>query len=290
MNILVLDGGGSKGLASARFIQQFEQVCGPVGMRFDLICGVSTGAILGALLARGVSGTVASSLYEEMLPKIFEPKGWRFWRGLTTPKYPADPLVSELKHCFGDGTLKDVDTRLMVLAAQLSPRISPKVWKSWDPKDHSAALVDVLRASSAAPTFFAPHTVGEAVYVDGGLCTNEPSMCALAEVVRMSGTVAQHRILTVRCGTISGYPKDKASRMTSPIGWVDDLLGVMFQCGQRVAEYQSHALIGFSSHVVELGIDGPLDRCGGAFADECLGAALEAWKVHAPALQATYSR
>lgn len=285
MKILVLDGGGSKGLASARFLQQFEQTHGPVSAHFDLICGVSTGAILGTLLAYGVSATVACELYEEMLARVFPHPGWRFWRGLTTPKYHAEPLEHELLATWHDTTLGQLETDLMVLATQICPDIGPKVWKSWDPKDKGVLIRDVVRASSAAPSFFAPHTMGQEVYIDGSLCTNEPSMCCLAEAVRRTGLVAQHQILTIRCSQDTGYGKRDAERKTSPLHWLLDISDVMFRCSEAVAEYQAHQLIGFSSHVVELGMMGEIDETGPEFNKSCIEHARQAFETHRTALQ-----
>ena len=41
-------------------------------------------------------------------------------------------------------------------------------------------LVDVVLASTAAPTYFEPAKVGDVYYVDGGLCCNNPAFRAVA--------------------------------------------------------------------------------------------------------------
>lgn len=280
MNILVLDGGGSKGLASARFLQQFEQELGPVGERFDLICGVSTGAILGTLLANEVSATGVCQMYEDILPDVFPSPGWRFWRGITTPKYSSDPIEMHLQNIWRETQFGQLQTKTMVVGTKLSPMIQPKVWKSWDHKDSAVPVWQVVRASTAAPTYFRAHTIGQEVFVDGGLCTNEPSMCALAEAVRQTGTVAQHKILTVRPGLMTGYSAEEARQKTSPLSWLRDISGIMFQGTEKIAEYQCHSLIGFASHVVELGVTGPMDRVGQDQNRICLEAALAGWEKH----------
>ena len=54
--ILVIDGGGIKGLVPALIIEELEKVCGgnPVWDLFDLVCGTSTGGIIaiGTCVAR----------------------------------------------------------------------------------------------------------------------------------------------------------------------------------------------------------------------------------------------
>jgi patatin-like phospholipase/acyl hydrolase len=285
VNILVLNGGGSKGLASARFMQQFEQILGPVTQHFDLVCGVSTGAILGTMLAAGDSAFSVCEHYEDMLPQVFPQRGWRLWRGVTRPKYPAEPLEARLEDIWSDTRLGHLELDTMVLATQLSPELKPKVWKSWVPEDREVLVRHTVRASSAAPTYFAPHVVDGAAFVDGGLCTNEPSMCALAEAVRRTGTVAQHHVLTIRPSHHKGFDLAHARRKVSPLGWVPDIIDVLMQSGERVAEYQSHSLIGFANHVVDLGLEGDLDQTGPEHNQRCLEAAIKAWQVHQPALK-----
>ncbi len=51
INILSLDGGGSKGFVTIEVLKNIEQKCGrPVHEIFDYICGVSTGAVLASLI------------------------------------------------------------------------------------------------------------------------------------------------------------------------------------------------------------------------------------------------
>jgi len=52
INILSLDGGGAKGLVTIEILRQIQKNCGgrPIPEIFDYICGVSTGAILAALI------------------------------------------------------------------------------------------------------------------------------------------------------------------------------------------------------------------------------------------------
>ena len=54
INILSLDGGGAKGLVTIEILRQIQKKCGgkPIPEIFDYICGVSTGAILAALLGK----------------------------------------------------------------------------------------------------------------------------------------------------------------------------------------------------------------------------------------------
>ena len=71
--------------------RQLDELTGdpqPLGKRFDLIGGTSTGAILAAGLALGMKACELRDFYVELGPdifkKVFLPE--RFWH-----KYPSDP-------------------------------------------------------------------------------------------------------------------------------------------------------------------------------------------------------
>jgi patatin-like phospholipase/acyl hydrolase len=54
--VLTIDGGGIRGVFSAAVIEQMEKVIGKkAGEYFDCLYGTSTGAILAAALANGMS-------------------------------------------------------------------------------------------------------------------------------------------------------------------------------------------------------------------------------------------
>jgi len=75
--ILSLDGGGVRGLLSARILQAIER---RTGARFydhvDLFAGTSTGAILGAGLACGFTLDEIVRFYNVEAPKIFADSWW----------------------------------------------------------------------------------------------------------------------------------------------------------------------------------------------------------------------
>jgi uncharacterized protein len=104
---------------------------------------------------------------------------------LTRTKYNADYLISALNEVLGDKKLGHSTTRLTIPAINVTTG-KPKVFKTSHTSelfhDYKLSAVDVLLATSAAPTYF-PHAEVEpgSAYVDGGLWANNPAMVALVE-------------------------------------------------------------------------------------------------------------
>jgi patatin-like phospholipase/acyl hydrolase len=73
-NILVLDGGGSKGVYSLGVLKELElKLDKKLHEYFDLIYGTSTGSIIGSLLALGHDIDSIEKLYLELIPTIMNP-------------------------------------------------------------------------------------------------------------------------------------------------------------------------------------------------------------------------
>jgi patatin-like phospholipase/acyl hydrolase len=102
--ILSLDGGGLKGLFTAKFLSDLENDLElHVSDYFDLITGTSTGAIIAIALGLGVSAAEILKFYREKGPAIFDAPTF----GLLKTKYDSKPLYNALRSVFGDKTLAD---------------------------------------------------------------------------------------------------------------------------------------------------------------------------------------
>jgi uncharacterized protein len=200
--LLAIDGGGLLGLIPAealiRMERQLDQLTGeekPLCDRFDLIGGTSTGAILAAGLALGLKATDLRDFYlrygNEIFTKCFLPI--QFWH-----KYPSGPLEKRLKEVLGEAsTLSDSKLRTQILivtknATQGNDWFFNNNPKSKFYKNNSALpLWQVVRASSAAPTYFPPHTITvpddtgkqqSYEFIDGGVSSyNNPSLQVFLE-------------------------------------------------------------------------------------------------------------
>ncbi len=192
-HILSLDGGGIRGLLTVALLERLERARPGFLGQIDLFAGTSTGAILALGLAYGFSPTELRRLYDEQGEWIFHGslihtiRELGFVRGA---RYGNKNLKQALVDRFGSHTLGDLKHKVLVATFDLDNRSAnldrPRMWKakffhnfSGDDTDAGERIVDVALRSSAAPTYF-PVYQG---YVDGFVIANNPSMCAVAQVL-----------------------------------------------------------------------------------------------------------
>lgn len=212
--ILSLDGGGIRGAFGAAFLGYLEKQLGrSVTEFFDLIAGTSTGAITAASLAYGMPAEGVVDFYNKHVSNIFHPREPHRPKGVVRMAFPAARRIMQrrtqakfddffqsrycphaLSHAFedafGDTTLGQLPKGpLVVPAVNLSSGCThlfrtPHLVDYQDQQDFR--IRDVLRAATAAPTYF-PHMVmpdGEA-YCDGGVWANNPGVLAVAEAIKI---------------------------------------------------------------------------------------------------------
>jgi uncharacterized protein len=232
--ILALDGGGIRGILTLQFLQALETfVRARFGEEtrlcdyFDLIGGTSTGSIIAAGLACGMTVDALQDLYRNIGSSVFMPAGLgRFipkkLQGTWAPKFPSAPLKAELDRQLGADTTLDSDkilTGLMIMTKRLDTG-SP--WPlnnggrgKYAAEDGALRLTEIVRASTAAPTYFAPEeipihsrngTVVEGAFVDGGVTPfNDPAlqllMLAALQGHGFSWRTGKDRLLIISVGT-----------------------------------------------------------------------------------------
>lgn len=185
--ILALDGGGIRGILTLQLLRRIETLVrkrtgddsAVLADYFDLIGGTSTGAIIASALALGWKVDRIEELYRKLGNSIFESSFFR--RGLLRPKFSAIPVKEALAREYGDIRLggPELKTGLAVVAKRLdtgSPWLmhnNPK-GRYFNQRPGSKAapnkdylLRDVVRASTAAPTYFEPEKIKIAADVDG---------------------------------------------------------------------------------------------------------------------------
>jgi uncharacterized protein len=201
--ILSLDGGGIRGILTLEFLEVIETMLRQrhkdpnllLCDYFDLIGGTSTGSIIAAGLACGMSVEALKALYRNIGGSVFQTDVFTKLRlgGLLAPKFPAGPLQKELDSQLGADTVLDSDkirTGLMIMTKRLdtgSPWPLHNCERArYAKQDGALRLTQIVRASTAAPTYFEPEQIvissrdGAAVnaaFVDGGVSPfNDPAL------------------------------------------------------------------------------------------------------------------
>lgn len=233
--ILALDGGGIRGALTLGYLKKIEDILkakhpGNPDFRmsdyFDMIGGTSTGAIIASLLSLGKTVDEITGLYMDLGSKIFGEKRdwWKPWETFQWLKanYDYKGLMLGLKSALGDDTTLGSDkikTGLCVVAKRADtnsiwPMINHPRGKYYDSphaKNKDLLLWKVVRASTAAPTYFAPQMMEvaegqQAAFIDGGLSmANNPALTMLM-VATLNGfpfhwPMGEDSILLVSVGT-----------------------------------------------------------------------------------------
>jgi hypothetical protein len=204
-NILCIDGGGMKGLIPCLVLVELEarakKLCCEI---FDLISGTSIGGIMAGLLAVGIPASEAAKFFTEDGPVIFRKTWWRRF-GLLAPRYSAETIEQVLQRRFGDLTLRDCKTKLLVTSLDVVSK-KPYFFNNFTPGFINYKLWQVTRATSAAQTYFPPLKLGKMILWDGGNIANNPSLCALAHTSTFQG---DEKMLSLGCGRTIDKPFKK---------------------------------------------------------------------------------
>jgi len=206
--LLAIDGGGIRGVLALQILAKIETLlkeeAGNPEYRladyFDYVAGTSTGAIIAAGISLGMSVGDILDFYLKNGSEMFD-KATLVHR--LQYKYESAALAKELKIAFGDSiTLgsEEIETLLLVVlrnATTDSPwPVSNNPFAKYNDPAHPAnnlkfPLWQLVRASTAAPTFFSPEVItieGKPfVFVDGGVTMyNNPAfqMLLMATVDR----------------------------------------------------------------------------------------------------------
>jgi len=275
--ILSLDGGGLRGVLSLGILQELERLLserhgGQQDFRlchyFDLIAGTSTGAIIAAALALGWTVKHIRDCYFELGEKAFKKSLLR--DGYIRAKYDEKILVSYLKHLFGkENTLGGpaLQTGLMIVVKRLDTGSPWSISNNPDGQYFNSAeegvigngeylLWQVVRASTAAPTYFDPEFItiarskkGTPVkghFVDGGVSPfNNPALQALMFATlggyRIGWPMGEHKLLLVSIGTGAKDPTVARPTVATEAG-VSALLSLIEDCSvqqQMILQWMS---------------------------------------------------
>lgn len=291
--ILSIDGGGIRGIIPALILQKIEKEMGkPIHELFDLIAGTSTGGLISAGLCYSKNGTNPVyttndilEVYRSRGKDIFPSKGkiGNWWRRkpisyLFRPQFRPTGLQSVLTELFGEARLSD-SLRPLLIGCYDATHNTPLFFKSRYARETNSLqnpkMVDVCRATSAAPTYLPPYQfryhsrrtekAKQILCLDGGVCINNPAMAAIAEVSKHGAhpyylgldqeydskesypfsCVPADQIFCLSVGT--GYYQDfihqRKSMHWGKLNWLIPSLDILMWGNAQVVDYQGREML-----------------------------------------------
>jgi uncharacterized protein len=228
--LLALDGGGIRGLITVEVLAELERQMGGgredfrLAHEFDYIAGTSTGAIIATCLSRGMSVSEIRTFYEQSGEAMFD-KASLLKRFRT--KFADESLARKLKEVLGEDMTLGSDELQTLLLIVMRNATTDSPWPlSNNPnakfnlasrRDTGLAcnldlpLWQLVRASTAAPTYFPPEAVDAGgpkpfLMVDGGVTMyNNPAfllfLMATIEPYALQWPTGRDEMLVVSIGT-----------------------------------------------------------------------------------------
>ncbi len=172
--ILSIDGGGIRGVIPLCALVELEAQLGkPAREIFSFMSGTSTGSIICAGLATGMSAHECLELYRTLGDKVFRFDLSGFLLSLGSFKYRSRALHDALVRTLGNPMLNELPVDVMLTAMRVHDG-RPFYFVKDNPGNSCTTghlrLADCVTASSAAPTFFEPWEVpGIGACIDGGV-------------------------------------------------------------------------------------------------------------------------
>jgi patatin-like phospholipase/acyl hydrolase len=275
VRILSLDGGGIRGIIPAYVLKYVEEKAQEMTKNqnlriadlFDLIVGTSTGGILSCFYLTPNSSTEknapiskyqASEALEFYVKKgysIFNASKRNNWLGLRSlfnaNTYSPGKLERIFEEEFGNLKMHDLLKPCLVTTYNMYKQ-SSFFFHSEEPpeKKREFFVKDVVRSTSAAPTYFPPAiikniaTQEQMVNIDGGVFANNPSMCAYAEARDSKFEQYEYPsakdmlILSIGTGGQFKLPNVSKSKKWGLLNWAKSIPDIMMDGSLDTVDYQ----------------------------------------------------
>jgi uncharacterized protein len=258
VRILSIDGGGIRGILPIIVLKNLERYLEGANLHtlFDLITGTSIGAFFACGLAgpKPVSAELMLDIMLREKSRIFPPDPLRYVKSVVVnSKYKEDSLEALLDLTFGNARLSEALTGLMIPAFEIEKQ-EAEFFKSWKAQGHGIepteypAMFDyelrhIVRASSAAPTYFPPALIFSAAgisgaYIDGAIVANNPAMCAVASARKLYPDAARFIVVSLGTGTHDHPLYYKEAKSFGLLNWPRPIINCLMNAAGDVVRYQ----------------------------------------------------
>lgn len=245
--VLVIDGGGVRGIVPARILESIEARTGkPIAELFDMVGGVSTGAIVAAGLSvpdeadptkPKYTAENIKDFYFKQAPKIFPQLRFKSLRQISSSAaYDPRPIEDTLLTYFGDTRISDSLVTLMIPATDIKnfrpawistikgqPDRSPEGWSSM-------LMRDAIRGATTAPTYFpakyvnttpnadVPGVQHRHTLIDGGFFSGNAMRRMLTQARKIAPADAEIVVVHIGTGMIGNSLSPDEWNKLGPLG------------------------------------------------------------------------
>ena len=247
--ILVLDGGGIRGVAQLLLLQEMCRIgsC-TLSDLFDYIGGVSVGGLLACALSLPNPNQPSllqwspDSLLQHFTnwAKMIFHRSWsytiRSGNGWIRSKYTHESFMTLLEEEFGERTFEETKIPICTFTYNLTDA-KPCAYSSW--ANPTIRYKDSILAGTSAPTYFPSYwnPYDEKQTCDAGIVSNNPAewMITMLDQTNPNWISENETIYLVSIGT--GYSNNIAPTTTRGQGmwqWLNPLSNVLFQANEEL--------------------------------------------------------
>lgn len=232
IKILAIGGGGVMGVGPATLLKMVEKdLSTKIHQHIDGVAGTSTGSIIAASVAFGDPMATIESLYVNKSIEIFKKRKFPFNLNPFGPKYDIANLRKLLLKQYRNRKISHSKIPIWI---PLGDAVAGNelVWNDQDTVNMEYAV----SCSCAAPTYFNPI---DGRYVDGSLVANDPSMIAIAGMVKRYG-IPLNKISLLTLNTNG----DKTSAFKpkpwwTPLNWVAPMIKFQMEVSEDTVRYMT---------------------------------------------------
>ncbi|MCJ7567014.1 MAG: patatin-like phospholipase family protein [Anaerolineales bacterium] len=245
--ILSIDGGGIRGIIPLACLVELEKLHRkPCREIFDMVAGTSTGAVIAAGIALGISARGLLALYRELAKHAFQRLPLhQILFNLGNHRYDNAYIANTLHEIGADRPLNSLMVDILITAKNLETSRTDFFVKD-NPGNASLwgtiSLKDAVLASIAAPTYFPAHSAEvlgkEHTWVDGGVgVSGNPVYHAAVEAIHYSAGLYPPGDTLMRSFGTGRRPHPIDARSASILKWG---IWVLAETMEDAGEWQTY--------------------------------------------------